>query len=120
MNSNEKSSKHLDAAFPVLQDDNIPSSSSSIQSKQAEQQSGDDVEKSIPLDDNDDGDVEKAHPSYNDKNQTLVSSRPDPNACPDGGFQAWLAVAGGFCTIFASFGWINCKNNVLRATIFHN
>jgi hypothetical protein len=28
---------------------------------------------------------------------------------PDGGFQAWLVVLGGFCTVFASFGWINCK-----------
>jgi hypothetical protein len=27
---------------------------------------------------------------------------------PDGGWEAWLVVAGGFCTIFASFGWINC------------
>lgn len=29
-------------------------------------------------------------------------------APPDGGVQAWLAVLGGFCTVFASFGWINC------------
>jgi hypothetical protein len=34
---------------------------------------------------------------------------PDPNVFPDGGWEAWLAVAGGFFTIFASFGWINCK-----------
>jgi hypothetical protein len=34
---------------------------------------------------------------------------PDPNAFPDGGWEAWLVVAGGFCTVFASFGWINCK-----------
>jgi hypothetical protein len=27
---------------------------------------------------------------------------------PDGGWDAWFVVAGGFCTIFASFGWINC------------
>jgi hypothetical protein len=119
MSSNEKSSKHLEAAFPTLQNDNIPSSSSSIQSGQAEQQFGDDVEKSIPLDDDDDDDIEKANPSYSDKNRAHASSGPDPNACPDGGFQAWLAVAGGFCTVFASFGWINCKNNVLRALIFH-
>lgn len=35
----------------------------------------------------------------------------DPNDLgppPDGGFEAWLVVAGGFCTVFASFGWINC------------
>lgn len=27
---------------------------------------------------------------------------------PDGGSDAWLVVMGGFCTVFASFGWINC------------
>jgi hypothetical protein len=27
---------------------------------------------------------------------------------PDGGLQAWLVVLGGFCIVFASFGWINC------------
>ena len=32
----------------------------------------------------------------------------DPNTFPDGGFEAWLVVAGGFCTVFSSFGWINC------------
>jgi hypothetical protein len=34
---------------------------------------------------------------------------PDPNVFPDGGWEAWLAVAGGFFTVFASFGWINCE-----------
>lgn len=33
---------------------------------------------------------------------------PNPADFPDGGLQAWLVVLGGFCTIFASFGWINC------------
>lgn len=32
----------------------------------------------------------------------------DLDAFPDGGFQAWLCIAGGFCSIFSSFGWINC------------
>ncbi|KAJ5779753.1 hypothetical protein N7457_007473 [Penicillium paradoxum] len=27
---------------------------------------------------------------------------------PDGGMHAWLAVLGGFCGLFVSFGWINC------------
>lgn len=27
---------------------------------------------------------------------------------PDGGLEAWSVVAGGFCAVFASFGWINC------------
>lgn len=34
---------------------------------------------------------------------------PDPDAFPDGGWEAWLAVAGGFFAVFASFGWINCE-----------
>jgi hypothetical protein len=33
---------------------------------------------------------------------------PTPNPPPDGGLQAWLVVLGGFCMVFASFGWINC------------
>ncbi|KAI0012626.1 major facilitator superfamily domain-containing protein [Xylariaceae sp. FL0662B] len=33
---------------------------------------------------------------------------PDPNAFPDGGFEAWFCIAGGFCTVFSSFGWVNC------------
>jgi hypothetical protein len=33
---------------------------------------------------------------------------PAPNPPPDGGLQAWLVVLGGFCMVFASFGWINC------------
>lgn len=30
---------------------------------------------------------------------------------PDGGLRAWLVVLGGFCCLFVSFGWINCKYN---------
>jgi hypothetical protein len=36
----------------------------------------------------------------------------DPGPPPDGGFEAWLVVLGGFCTVFSSFGWINCKEFV--------
>jgi hypothetical protein len=32
----------------------------------------------------------------------------DPSQFPDGGLKAWLVVAGAFCCIFCSFGWINC------------
>jgi len=28
---------------------------------------------------------------------------------PDGGREAWMVVLGGFCTVFSSFGWINCE-----------
>lgn len=33
----------------------------------------------------------------------------DPSQFPDGGFKAWSVVAGGFCSLFCSFGWINCE-----------
>jgi hypothetical protein len=46
-------------------------------------------------------DPEKAAPAA-----SLAASVPSPP--PDGGLQAWLAVLGGFCMVFASFGWINC------------
>ncbi|MCJ1424431.1 hypothetical protein MMC29_002319 [Sticta canariensis] len=32
----------------------------------------------------------------------------DPKSFPDGGFEAWLVVSGGFFCLFCSFGWINC------------
>jgi MFS family permease len=32
----------------------------------------------------------------------------DPASFPDGGLTAWLCVFGAFCSLFASFGWINC------------
>jgi hypothetical protein len=35
---------------------------------------------------------------------------PNPDDFPDGGFQAWLVVVGGFCAVFCSFGWINCEH----------
>jgi hypothetical protein len=40
--------------------------------------------------------------------QDSALAKSDPNAFPDGGFEAWFCIAGGFCTIFSSFGWINC------------
>jgi hypothetical protein len=46
-------------------------------------------------------DPEKAAPAA-----SLAASAPSPP--PDGGLQAWLVVLGGFCLVFASFGWINC------------
>lgn len=32
----------------------------------------------------------------------------NPADFPDGGRDAWLAVMGGWCCLFVSFGWINC------------
>ncbi|KAI0892954.1 major facilitator superfamily domain-containing protein [Annulohypoxylon nitens] len=43
-----------------------------------------------------------------EKAQDSTPTRLDPNAFPDGGFQAWFCIAGGFCTVFSSFGWVNC------------
>ncbi|KIV98671.1 uncharacterized protein PV09_09552 [Verruconis gallopava] len=40
--------------------------------------------------------------------RTSPAAGPSPNDFPDGGWEAWLVVFGGFCSIFASLGWINC------------
>lgn len=32
----------------------------------------------------------------------------NPADFPDGGLEAWLVVAGGFCALFSTFGLINC------------
>ena len=34
----------------------------------------------------------------------------NPADFPDGGSKAWLVVAGGWCCLFISFGWINCQS----------
>lgn len=46
-------------------------------------------------------DIEKSAPAAS-------LAAPGPGPPPDGGLQAWLVVLGGFCIVFASFGWINC------------
>lgn len=46
--------------------------------------------------------------SYELPSEQAQEVKPDPDAFPDGGFQAWFCIAGGFCSIFSSFGWINC------------
>ena len=52
----------------------------------------------------------------------LKAPVPNADSFPDGGLEAWLVVLGGFCTVFASFGWINCayglysSRTVLRLT----
>jgi hypothetical protein len=43
-----------------------------------------------------------------EKTTIQTPAGPNPSDFPDGGLEAWLVVAGGFCTVFASFGWINC------------
>ena len=66
----------------------------------AQQRMSGDIEKATPLSDDDD---------HSNEPRQVAPTGPDPAAFPDGGFDAWMAVAGGFCTVFASFGWINCR-----------
>ncbi|MCJ1307749.1 hypothetical protein MMC25_001397 [Agyrium rufum] len=40
--------------------------------------------------------------------KTSTAIMLDPSSFPDGGFEAWMVVFGGFCSLFVSFGWINC------------
>lgn len=40
-------------------------------------------------------------------------SKKDPSTFPDGGLEAWLVVAGAFCGVFCSFGWINCVSQLM-------
>ncbi|KAF2762425.1 monocarboxylate permease-like protein [Pseudovirgaria hyperparasitica] len=49
-----------------------------------------------------------AAPAADTEKRAPTLSAPSNGDFPDGGLQAWLVVVGGFCTIFASFGWINC------------
>ncbi|KAJ4367260.1 hypothetical protein N0V83_006841 [Neocucurbitaria cava] len=49
-----------------------------------------------------------SEPTVETEKAAPVVVGPDPTAFPDGGLEAWLVVVGGFCTVFASFGWINC------------
>lgn len=56
-------------------------------------------------DDRIDGDPEKSIAGHSNKPEK------HENTPPDGGHQAWLTVAGGFCANLVSFGWINCKSS---------
>jgi MFS family permease len=61
-------------------------------------------------------DLEKAEhptkPSSDDisesSNSTNLEKTTSAPGFPDGGVRAWLVVLGGWCTLFASFGWIMC------------
>lgn len=64
--------------------------------------------------------TENAHPPTQEAVAVLPTSPSDPKVFPDGGLEAWLVVFGGFCTVFASFGWINCMQpNVLPLNDLH-
>ncbi|KAF5000922.1 hypothetical protein FGRMN_1379 [Fusarium graminum] len=51
-----------------------------------------------------------APPDQNTEQESVQEKAPvtDFGPPPDGGLEAWSVVAGGFCAVFASFGWINC------------
>lgn len=74
-------------------------------------------ESNCPIDpsENSDIDIEKDSQLQQDPQQEQAvqlskeGTGPDPNAFPDGGFEAWLVIAGGFCAVFCGFGWINCE-----------
>ena len=36
----------------------------------------------------------------------------DDDQYPDGGAAAWLVVAGAWCCVLCSYGWINCMNEL--------
>ena len=55
------------------------------------------------------------NPAEADLEKAVSEKKPavgmiDPSSFPDGGFEAWMVVAGAFCCLFVSFGWINCKS----------
>lgn len=37
-----------------------------------------------------------------------IHPNPNPSEPPDGGLEAWIIVAGSWCCLFVSFGWITC------------
>ncbi|KAF5664981.1 monocarboxylate transporter [Fusarium heterosporum] len=51
-----------------------------------------------------------APPDQSTEQESVQEKAPttDFGPPPDGGLEAWSVVAGGFCAVFASFGWINC------------
>lgn len=51
-------------------------------------------------------DVEKGKP---DAPPTGAPPGFNPADFPEGGRKAWSTVAGGWCCLFVSFGWINCE-----------
>lgn len=54
------------------------------------------------------GNISESPPSDQGLDAGLAPAGPDPNDFPDGGFEAWFCIAGGFGAVFSSFGWVNC------------
>lgn len=56
--------------------------------------------------------VPRAQPESSTDQESAQASGPNDEfqPAPDGGLEAWSVVAGSFCAVFASFGWINCTS----------
>jgi hypothetical protein len=91
MDHSSEESTHRGSNFPMAQSDsslvNIAKDSKPEQQAEIAQEPRSDPEKKLKVE----------------------STSPNPDNFPDGGLQAWMVVAGGFCSIFCSFGWINCE-----------
>jgi hypothetical protein len=109
MNASGKARPDPNDAYSGSHSNERPPSPTSAQDEELEYPLGGDIEKSSSLEDN------------TMQTKYAPTEGPDPAAFPDGGFEAWLVIAGCFCTAFASFGWINCKMpSATRSTCFAN
>lgn len=80
-------------------------------------ESGTDIESQAPTFENDLDDRKSEKLEVENSRYKPLSEPPPENPedlasigdFPDGGFDAWFCIAGGFCNIFSSFGWVNCK-----------
>lgn len=64
-------------------------------------------------------DEPQTQPDSSTEKESIQEAGPvtDFGPPPDGGIEAWAVVAGGFCAVFASFGWINCEFDLFRSPI---
>jgi len=54
------------------------------------------------------GDLEPDATSIRSGAEAPVPTGPPPMDFPDGGTEAWLVVLGGWCSLFCTFGLVNC------------
>lgn len=53
--------------------------------------------------------LEKGAESEQVQNESQAKPAWTPSPAPDGGSNAWSVLAGSWCVLFCSFGWINSK-----------
>lgn len=76
-----------------------------------------DLEKAVSSEDNPKSTGNPGGPGvFPEKSDIPATAPPSAGPPPDGGLNAWLAVLGGFCGLFVSFGWINCRLMLLQGT----